>query len=187
MKFLLPFVGLVCYIVGLYLYLIKNDEHGKKSCLLMLLGFFLIIANWFYFWYSINDKMGKSGFTSIIIIATLFTIIFMSILLIHYHDEFQVGFGSFFLICLIFFATYFGNKLPLVTLDNSVIEMSGKYGGEFKVSAIQSVDTVSIFPRELRRRDGKNGPIVHYGNFDMQYEKKMAKLCFYKNNPPTSK
>jgi hypothetical protein len=61
--------------------------------------------------------------------------------------------------------------------------MKGKYGSTFKISDIQSADTVSVIPRIIRRGKGGNPPHVHYGNFDLANEKN-AKLCIYLNNPP---
>ena len=179
MKFLLLFIGLVCCIAGLCL--IKNDEQKKKSKWFILVGGLLIIANGFYLRYSVHNKIEISN-----IVVAIFCIIFLIIGTILYYkkwcDNLQWGFSSFIILALMFLP--FGGKLPSVTLDNNVIEMSGKYGGSFNVSDIQSVDTVSIYPKPLYRRGGANGQVIHYGNFEMQHEKKLAKLCIYLNNPP---
>ena len=182
MKFLLPIAGLICYIAGLYLYYTKNAEHGKKSSLLMVAGFFIMIVNMFCFWYSVNNNMGKEGFKFLIIPVAVFIIIFITILF--ENNESNVGGGSFIIIAIILIFTYGATKLPSVTLNNGVIEMSGKYGGSFEISAIQSVDTVSVYSRIIRRRSGNNAPILHYGNFDMQNEKQQVKLRILFNNPP---
>ena len=182
MKFLLPTAGLVCYIAGLYVYFTENAEQEKKGKLLMLAGFFLIIANMFCFWYSVNNKMDKDGFMSLIIPVAVFIITFITIFF--ENNELKVASGSFIIIAIILIITYGIAKLPSVTLNDDVIEMGGKYGGSFEISAIQSVDTVSVFSRIIRRKSGNNSPVIHYGNFDMQNEKQQVKLRILFNNPP---
>ena len=176
MKYLLLFIGLVCYIIGLCLYFTQDVEKTKDSKKFVLIGGLLIIANCFYLSYSINNKIGD------MIPIIVLVICFIPITIGHFQDGGRFIFGTL-VILAVTLLIIFGGKLPSVTLDNNIIEMSGRYGGNFKISEIQSADTVSVYPR-VYRIGGYNGPQSHYGNFDMQYEKKPAKLCIYLNNPP---
>ena len=87
------------------------------------------------------------------------------------------------IIVAIFLIYVFAKPLATVKLDNGIINMSGRFGGSFKVSEIQSVDTVSVYPRIGLQLGGRSMNICE-GNFSLQQEKKTAKLCLYKNKPP---
>ena len=177
MKFLLLFIGLVCCIAGLFF--IKNDEQKKQSIWLTLVGGFLIIANCFYLWYSVANKIEIVS----VIVVIIFVIIFIAIYYRGKDKNLEWGFASSIIIALILFMT-FGGKLPSVTLDNGVIKMGGNYGGVFKVSDIQSVDTVSVIPRVGMKRHGAGLPTSSIGNYALANESKTAKLCIYRYNPP---
>ena len=182
MKFLLSIIGLICYIAGLF-YLIKDNEQRKKSSLLILAGGLLMTANVFFLWNSVNDKIAIGS----IVLVIVFVFAFIYYTYLHYnfwYERWTWGFQSLVVVAVLFSFNFTLNHIPSVTLDNDIIEMSGKYGGVFKISDIQSVDTVSVHAKPLRRRGGGNGPITHYGNFDVQNEKKLAKLCIYLNKPP---
>ena len=135
MKFLILSIGLVCYIAGLF-FLFKDDEQSKKSVWLILIGGLLIIANCFYLWYRVTNKIEVGS----IVVGT----IFVSVLIVYailYHTEFhnkgEWGVASFILIGMTLFITFWG-RLPSVTLDNDVIKMSGSFGRTFNISDIQS-------------------------------------------------
>ena len=177
MKFMLLFIGLVCYVTGLFL--MKGDEQKKKGKWLILTGGLLVIANCFYLWYMVNNKIEMS---SIVVVSGLI-IIFIVVTVFSRDNKFKLGFSSFILLALTLLMT-FGGKLPPITLDNGVIKMGGRYGGNFKVSAIQSVDTVSVYPKVGVRSRGAGLPASSIGNFALENEKQTAKLCLYRGNPP---
>lgn len=145
----------------------------------MIAGGLLIIANCFYFWYSVYNKIEIAS----IVIVSFIAIIFIIFFIVDPHNEFQLVGGSLSILALMLFIT-FGGKLPSVTLDSDVIKMGGSFGGSFKVSAIQSIDTVNVYPRVGIRSNGAGFPASSYGNFALEKESKTAKLCIYKNNPP---
>ena len=171
MKYLLLLIGLLCYIAGLRLYFMKDDEQEKKSKWLIISGGLLVIT-------------GYCCFMNCIIPGIIFSIIFILLNVANYHDNASYIFCTLILIAIMLTSAFLGRNLPSVTLDNGVIEMSGKYGGNFNVSEMQSIDTVSVYPRVVSRRGGNNGRIIHYGNFDLSKENKLGKLCIYLNNPP---
>lgn len=74
--------------------------------------------------------------------------------------------------------------VPKITLQNGNIHMGGIFGGNFNVLDVQSVDTVSSYPRTGFKRSGSGFPGIRVGNYDMQSEKLPAKLCIYRNKPP---
>jgi hypothetical protein len=86
----------------------------------------------------------------------------------------------------ILFGAYLA-KLPTVTLDNDVIHIGGRFGDTFKISEIQSVDTVSVYPKIERMLGGSGLFISNIGNFKLENEEETAKLCFYRNKPPIIK
>ena len=179
MKFLLLSIGLVFYIAGLFLFikeLIKNGEQYKKSSRLLLVGIFLILANCFYLWYSVDKQ-------SIFLIIT-FAIIFIGTAFLFYKDDISKwAISSFIIIGLILWLTY-GGKLAPVTLDNGVIKMEGSFGRFFYVSDILSIDTISIAPKTVGTREGGGTLTTALGNYHLENESKMAKFRIYKNNPP---
>ena len=168
MKFLLLFIGLVCYILGAFL--MKNAERKKAGMIWLILGASFMIAGFSYL---------QLGF-----VCAIIAIVFVLNNYIYYHDEVRWWMGIIFypavILVLFFAAIYF----PTVTLDNEAIKVSGKYGGIFKISDMQSVDTVSVYPKIVRRRNGSNPPAIHLGNFDLAKEKQQSKLYIYLNNPP---
>lgn len=182
MKYLLLSIGLVCYLAGVYAYLTKEDEqeNAPNSNFLMIVGFLLILANCFYLWYNINSKMGITSYIPLIFLGSLFLLC----LYVGRHDVLKKIVGTFIALAVMLVITFAVMYIPPVTLGNEVIKMGGRYGGGFKISTIQSADTVSVYPKPLHRRGGGNGQITHYGNFDVQSENKQAKLCIYLNNPP---
>ena len=183
MKYLILLIGLACYIVGLYLYFKEDYEQEKKSRRLILTGGLLIIANFFYLWYSISNTIGTAGFIIIIVFAGIF-------LLIYKDDNPMRVAQTFLLIVTILVLTFLFSKFPHnVTLENDVIKMDNRLhgnrsGGVFKISDIQSIDTVSVYPRVLRRRGGVDAPGINSGIFELSGEKQTAKLRLYQNNPP---
>ena len=74
--------------------------------------------------------------------------------------------------------------LPNVTLENDMICIGGSFGGNFNVSEIKTIDTVSVYPKVGIMRGGNGLPGVYVGNFDLANENVTAKLCIYRNNPP---
>ena len=87
------------------------------------------------------------------------------------------------IIVVIFIIYLFARPLATITLDDGIINMSGYLGGIFKVSEIQSVDTVSVYPKIITQRGGRCLGICE-GNFGLKNEKQTAKLCLYRNKPP---
>jgi len=62
--------------------------------------------------------------------------------------------------------------------------MGGRFGCSFNVSAIQSIDTASVYPRVGIQRGGAGLPAISFGNYALENERKTAKLCIYRNKPP---
>jgi hypothetical protein len=180
MKFLLLFIGLVCWTVGIFL--IIKDEQRKKSSLFILAGGLLIIANCFYLWYSVYNKIELGS----IVVVTFFIIAFIvGAIFSTGYDKLKCFFSSFIPIALILLFTFW--KLPSVTLNNDVIKMGGRFGGSFKISDIQSADTVNVYPRVGIQRGGAKLPAISFGNYALENERMTAKLCIYRNKPPNIK
>ncbi len=78
----------------------------------------------------------------------------------------------------------YADKHPSITLENGVIRMGGSFGEDFRVSNIESVDTVNVYPKINLRLGGSSFFVSHIGNFDIENEKEIAKLCIYHNRPP---
>ena len=72
-------------------------------------------------------------------------------------------------------------------MENGVIKMGGSFGGDFMVFNIQSVDTVWKFPKVGIMRGGETLSGNLNGNFTIENEEKMAKLCIYRTTPLISK
>jgi len=175
MKFLLLFIGLVCYIAGVYLSFTKDLKKEEKGRWLVITGCLLIFANCFYLWYRVNNKI-EMGIIIIIII------LFIAALYYRHDNSFRYVFGTLVVITLTLCITFW--KLPSVMLNNDIIKMGGRHGGNFNVSNIQLVDTVSVYPRVGIMRGGAVLPASIVGNFALENERQTAKLCLYKNNPP---
>ena len=74
---------------------------------------------------------------------------------------------------------------PTITLDNGIIRITGRYGGEFNLSDIQSVDTVKSYPKIVSMQRGSSGFLDSYiGSFRVTNEDKTAKLYIYRKQPP---
>ena len=189
MKYLLLFAGLVCCIVGLFL---RNDPEQKtKSNVWLTVGATLTLV---MFCYLLADFIG----IIIAFVYLFYTVRFKGWIFFGDNpiwenngmkwnlDEDNIKWWlltvvfTAFIILLSFLLRY----IPPVTLNNNVIEMSGKYGGSFNISDMQSIDTVSVIPKQMYRKGGANGPKIHYGNFEVQNEKGRAKLRIYRNKPP---
>jgi len=99
-------------------------------------------------------------------------------------DNIKWGGSSIALIAVILFFSFGGRNLPPVTLDNDVIKMGGQFGRIVYISDIQSLDTVSVYPRLGFSKSGLASSSILVGSFDLQNEKMKARLCLYKNNPP---
>ena len=178
MKLLLLFIGIACYIAGLFFLFLKDgDKQEKKGSQLMLAGALLMIANCFYFVYSISNKIEMW----LVVVVILFTI--LTAAAYYYKEKPEWSVFSTFFIAIVLHLT-FGGKLAPVTLDNGVIKMEGHYGRFFNVSDIQSIDTVSIMPKTVGTREGGKTLTTLIGNYHLENESKMAKLRFYRYKPP---
>ena len=94
---------------------------------------------------------------------------------------------SVFSIIILLFTMFFIYiaTFPTITLENDVIRISGRYGGDFNISNIESIDTVRIYPKVGSMRGGSSGFLDSYiGNFGLANEVRTAKLYIYRNNPP---
>ena len=180
MKYLILAVGLICYIVGLFL--MKDDEQKKKSAWLILAGGLLIIANCFYLWYTVYNKIELGSILvalSLAVALIVYTILYSKESL----DSLKWGIGSFVLVGMTLVIT-FGGKLPPVTLEDGVIKMGGSFGRTFNISDIRTVDTASVYPKTGARRNGAGLPSSSIGDYALVNERMTAKLCLYRNNPP---
>ena len=75
-------------------------------------------------------------------------------------------------------------RFPSVKIDNGNIRMSGAFGGVFKISDIQSVDTVRFYPRTNIRTFGSGGLGIKKGDYRVRDENKSVKFNIKLNNPP---
>ena len=164
MKFLLLFIGLACCIAGLFLR--KDAERKIKSNILLALGALFIIAGFSYL------RIGHVG----AILAIVFVLNAVNVM--------RGWLGSIICLALIPFLFFTALYFPSVALDNDIIKMDGKFGATFKVSEIQSVDTVNVIPRVGRRRSGVSSPANLIGNFEMKDERKTVKLRLLPYKPP---
>ena len=73
---------------------------------------------------------------------------------------------------------------PSILLDKGVIRMGGFYGGYFKISEIQSVDTIQLYPKPKFKSRGSGGWGLIIGNYKLQDEMKLAKFHIKPNCPP---
>ena len=69
-------------------------------------------------------------------------------------------------------------------LTNDIIRIDGRFGGDFNVSDMQSIDTVIIYPKVGLMHGGNGMPGVYIGNFGLANEEKIAKLYIHRKNPP---
>jgi hypothetical protein len=188
MKFSLLFIGLSCCIASV---LLKKDANKK------MLGKFLIISGVLFIFSSLVFLLSgiKTGFMGVIIVVSLvMTGVWIAIKIKDFplvSDKLTVGQNNILKWCVfsIFMATpvllmVYAAILPPVTLENGVIKMGGSFGDDFKVSDIQSMDTVSVYPKVGLMRGGSGFFVSYIGNFDLENEEKTAKLCFYRNTPP---
>ncbi|MDR2910194.1 MAG: hypothetical protein LBV47_02355 [Bacteroidales bacterium] len=179
MKLLFLFIGLLCCATGLLFR--RNAGQKIKSNIWLALGIVLIIANIFYLWL---------GFirASIVIIIMINTLYYKGEKWFNSNDmendNLKAGFGVIAGILLLMFLSFSGKNLPSVTLNNDVIKMEGRYGRIINITDIQSTDTINIIPRLGIRRGGSATNSSFIGNFEMENEKMMAKLCVYRDNPP---
>ena len=179
MKFLLFPIGLACCIVGLFLR--KDAKRIIASNIWLTVGASLIIVNLSYLW--------LGNFRTILVIALVVNTIYLKGEKYFNSKKLEddnlkwVG-SSIAIIAVILYFSFAGKNLPTVTMDNDAIKMRGQYGRIFKVSDIRSVDTVSVYPRVGLRRGGSAFYSTYFGNFEMENEKMIAKLCLYRDNPP---
>ncbi|MDR1259514.1 MAG: hypothetical protein LBK65_09630 [Tannerellaceae bacterium] len=75
-------------------------------------------------------------------------------------------------------------RFPSVKIENGVIRMDGAFGGVFKISDIQSVDTVSFYPKTRLMTFGSSMCGIRKGNFRLVNEQKPVKLNIRINHPP---
>ena len=178
MKFLLLFIGLACCIIGIFLR--KNAKHKIKGNIGLIVGALLITANLGSLWIG-NDA------TIILISVFIITIYYKGQ---KYYkkdpaddDNMLWFFYSFILLAGMSFVIYTERFLPSVTLNNDAIEVGGRYSDIVKIFDIQSVDTVSVLPKILTKRDASLP--VRYGNwYELQNETQRARLHIYQNKPP---
>ncbi|MDR1181370.1 MAG: hypothetical protein LBL13_05285 [Bacteroidales bacterium] len=188
MKFSLLFIGLSCCIAGVFL---KKDANKK------MLGKFLIISGILFIFSALIFLLSgiKTGFMGVIMVVPfVMTGVWIAIKIKDFppvSDKLTVWQNNILKWCIfsIFMAAtillmVYAAILPLVTLENGVIKMGGSFGDDFKVSDIQAMDTVSVYPKVGLMRGGSGFFVSYIGNFDMENEEKTAKLCIYRNRPP---
>jgi hypothetical protein len=188
MNFLLLFIGLSFCIVGV---IFKKDFNKKtQSKLFIISGVLLVFAYLIFWWIGIK--------TSLMIFFIVGTFIMVGVWIAIKLKDFpsisnkltdgqnNILKWSIYLIIILssILLGIHGAILPTVTLENGVIQMGGSFGGDFKVFDIQSVDTVSIYPKIGYMRGGSTLFGSTYGNFDMENEDKTAKMCIYRYKSP---
>ena len=75
-------------------------------------------------------------------------------------------------------------RLPSVKMNDGIIRMDGAFGGVFRISDIQSVDTVRFYPQPILRQFGSSFFGIKKGNYKLREEEKQAKLNIKTKNPP---
>ena len=179
MKFLLLPIGLACCIVGFFLR--KNPERKITSRIWLALGASLMLVNFSYLWLGIIR-------TILVIALIIYTIYYKGEKYFNSedlgNDNLKWGGSSIAIIAVILFFSFAGKNLPTVTMDSDAIKMGGQFGRIFNISEIRSVDTVGVYPRVGFRRGGSAFYPTYFGNFEMENERMMAKLCIYRDNPP---
>lgn len=188
MKFLLLFIGLSCCITG---FVLKKADDKKMLGKFFVISGILLILVYLIFW-GLGIKTGISG--TFVVVSFVMPLVHIALKLKDFSpitNKLTIGQNNILKWCIFFSLVavpiiFMVNsaRLPTVTLDNSVIKMGGSFGGDFNVSDIQSVDTVSVYPKVGYMRGGSGFFISYIGNFDLENEEKTAKLCIYRNKPP---
>ena len=187
MKFLVLYIGFVCCIIDLFL---RNDvKYKMKNNNLLAIGVLLIVVNSTYLLLGLLQAI-------FVVIIVVLTIIYKGSLDfwdkefwdVDFSDrqEAEWVFGSILIIVAILLITFQERNLLLnVKLKDDVIKVRGGYGRSFIVSNIQSVDTVSVIPKVVRRHKGEYYPKGNFiGDFTLANESKTALLSIFTDNPP---
>ena len=185
MKFLLFFIGVSCCIAGIILQKDANKKMQSKFCIIS--GVLIVFA--FLFFECLGIKNGITGCS--IVCAFLMVFVHFALKLKDFPPISNKLTVNILKWCVFFslvtvstkFMVNLG-KLPTVSLENGVIKMDGSFGDDFKVSDIQSVDTLSVYPKIGYMRGGSSFFYTAVGNFDLENVDKTAKLCIYRYKPP---
>ena len=186
MKFLLLIIGLFSCIAGIFL---KQDAIRKKEGKFWIVsGCLLILVNFIFLLLKIRSSVvfAVSILAIVVISGTIkFKDYRPKFLMLTDRQNNILKWSCFFSIMFLF-GWFMINAaiVPKITLENGIIHMGGIFGGDFKFSNIQSVDTVCVYPRVGFRHSGSGFPGISVGNYDLANENMPAKLCIYRNNPP---
>jgi len=186
MKYLLLLIGLSFSIAGVFL--IKNARKRKTGWICIISGVWLLIFYLIYLLLDVKPHIMMQIFLTIMVWAITYESVRNKNPLFKKPIDRQDNnfnwrhftFG-FVIVTAVFI---FPARFPTVKMKNDVIRMGGFFGGNFKISDIQSVDTVSVYPKVLLQYGGGGSGGSLKGNYKLKDEERLAKLHIIKNNPP---
>ena len=182
---LLLLIGLSFSIAGIFL--IKNARKRKTGWICIISGVWLMVFYLVYFLLDVKPHIMMQIFLLIMVWAITYESVKNRNPLFKKPIDRQDNninwrlftFG-FVIVTAVFIIPA---RFPTVKMKNDVIRMGGFFGGNFKISDIQSVDTVRVFPNVLLQYGGSGAGSLK-GNYKLKDEQRLAKLHIITNNPP---
>jgi len=188
MNYLLLIVGFSCCIAGV---LFRKNACKKKSCRFCII-FGALCMFFFLFLLLLNVKAALM--MQICMVAILSAIPAFDVNLKDFRpvskkltprQNIILKYSLLYVISSVLIVSFINFvKFPTVKLENGSISMSGRFGGDFEVADITSIDTVRTLPRLGKMSGGGSGFGYFIGNFEVKDEDKLGKLCFWTRNPP---
>ena len=187
MKFLLLFIGLCCCSASFFY---RKDTNKKK-----LIRFFFF-SGVFLIFFSIVfllQNLEAGILISMITVTVVMSLVWYAIRLKDFPRIFRkltdkqnniLRYSIFYIIILATSLFFYTSTFPSVKLEYGNINMGGSFGGKFKITDIQSVDTIRVYPKIGLRLGGFAGFGLLVGNFNIKDEEKTAKLYIWRNTTP---
>jgi hypothetical protein len=186
MKFLLLFIGLGCIIAYFWS---RKDANKKLMKFFIISGVLLIFFDLIFLFLNL-----EIGFSMLIITITIvMSFVWYAVRLkdarplsknLTAKQNNILRYSLFYIFIIAFISFFYSASFPSVKLEHAAIYLGGGFGGNFKIADIQSLDTISVYPKIGIRLGGFSGFGLSVGNFSLKNEKKTAKLYFWKNIPP---
>jgi hypothetical protein len=169
--YILLIIGILSLFVGIFHK--KNKMHKQflmiSGAILIIINIMLIIFNIKLGWFLIftlclylSLVIGICVYKELRGLILLFFVLFMVGL--------PVGF------------IFYMARMPVVSLNEQSISVSGEFGCDIKLTEIATVDTVSVYPKLTAKRGGGAFMKIINGSFDMENEGR-GNLYIY-NEPP---